>query len=154
MRKVGMTVSILMGITMSLFLSLIGTLTSGHFTVPGWIVSFLISTVVSLIIGFVIPMKKVNEGVTKALKLKERSLPARCVESLVSDFIYTPLMTFIMVFFAYKMAIRNGAPAASLSLGGMFFGSFWMCLAAGFLLIFILMPVFLKLALKWNGISR
>ena len=154
MRKVGMTVSILMGVTMSFFLSLIGTLTSGHFTVPGWIVSFLISTVVSLIIGFIVPMKKVTEGVTKALKLKERSLTARCVESLVSDFIYTSLMTFIMVFFAYRMAISNGAPAGSLSLGGMFLGSFWICLAAGFLLIFILMPIFVRLALKWNGIGR
>ena len=85
MRKIGMTVSICMGITMSFFLSLIGTAVSGHFTVPGWIISFLISTVVSLVIGFIIPIKKVTDGAVRALKLQPRSLVARCVESLISD---------------------------------------------------------------------
>ncbi|MCR5330734.1 MAG: hypothetical protein K6E62_06055 [Lachnospiraceae bacterium] len=153
MRKIGMTVSICMGITMSFFLSLIGTAVSGHFTVPGWIISFLISTVVSLVIGFIIPMKKVTDGAVRALKLQPRSLVARCVESLISDIIYTPLMTFIMVFFAYRSALSQGAPAGSLSLGGMFFGSFWICLAAGFLLIFIFKPLFVKMAMKRNGIK-
>ena len=153
MKKIGMTVSICMGITMSFFLSLIGTGMSGHFTVTGWLVSFLISAVVSLLIGFVIPMKKVTEGVCRVLKLKPRSLIARCVESLVSDLIYTPLMTFIMVFLAYKSAISHGAPAESMNLGKMFWGSFGICLAAGFLLIFILMPLFVNIAMKKNGVD-
>ena len=152
MRKVGIFVNICMGVTMSFFLSLIGTAVSGHFSIPAWLISFLISTVVSLIIGFVIPMRKVTEGVSRALKLKPRSLVARCVESLVSDIIYTPLMTFIMVFFAYRNAISHGAPEESLNLGRMFLGSFGICMAAGFLLIFIFMPLYVMLAMKKNGI--
>ena len=152
MRKIGITVSICMGVTMSFFLSLIGTAVSGHFTIPGWLISFLISTVVSLIIGFIVPMRKVTEGASRALKLQPRSLVARCVESLISDFIYTPLMTFLMVFFAYKSAIAHGAPAESLNLGRMFLGSFGICMAAGFLLIFILMPLFVKMAMKRAGV--
>ena len=153
MKKIGMTVSICMGITMSFFLSLIGTGLSGHFTVPGWLISFLVSTVVSLLIGFLIPMKKVTDGATKALKLKPQSLPARCVESFISDIIYTPLITFIMVFIAYKSAISHGAPAESMNLGKMFLGSLWICLAAGFVLIFIFMPIFIKIAMKKNGVG-
>lgn len=154
MRKVGMTVSILMGVTMSFFLSLIGTLTSGHFTVPAWLISFLISTLISLIIGFIVPMKKVTSGASGILKLKEGSFAARCVESLVSDIIYTPLMTFIMVFYAYRSAISHGAPAQSMNLGRMFLGSVGTCFAAGFVLIFIFMPVYLKQAFKSAGIVK
>ena len=153
MRKIGITVNICMGITMSFFLSLIGTGMSGHFTFPAWLISFLISTVVSLIIGFVVPMKRVTEGASRGLKLKPHSLIARCVESLVSDFIYTPIMTFIMVFFAYKNAISHGAPAESMNFGRMFFGSFGIGMAAGFLLAFIFMPLYVKMALKKNGIE-
>ena len=153
MRKAGIFVNLCMGVTMSFFLSLIGTAVSGHFTIPGWLISFLISTVVSLIIGFIVPMKKVTEGASRALKLQPRSLVARCVESLISDIIYTPLMTFLMVFFAYKNAIAHGAPAESLNLGRMFLGSFGICMAAGFLLIFIFMPLYVKLAMKKAGIQ-
>ena len=148
MKKVGLFVSICMGIGMSFFLSLIGMGLSGHFTIPGWIISFLISTAVSLIIGFIVPMRKITEGAVRSLKLQPHSLVARCVESLISDIIYTPIMTFIMVFYAYRSAISHGAPAGSLNLGGMFLGSVWICLGAGFLLIFILMPIFVKMAMK------
>lgn len=152
MRKVGMFVSICMGVTMSFFLSLIGTALSGHFSIAGWLIGFLISTAVSLLIGFIVPMKKVTEGASRALKLKPHSLIARCVESLVSDLIYTPIMTLVMVFYSYRNAISHGAPAESLNFGKMILGSIWMCLAAGFLLVFILMPLFVKMAMKKYGI--
>ena len=46
MRKVGIEINFCMGITLSFFLSLVGTLSSGHFTVPGWLLSFLVSTII------------------------------------------------------------------------------------------------------------
>ena len=153
MRKVGMTMSIFMGVTMSFFLSLTGTLTSGHFTVPSWLISFVISTVISLVIGLVIPMKKVNDKVVGALKLPPFSFAGRCLESFVSDLIYTPLMTFCMVFMAYKQAIAHGAPAESLNLGRMFLPSFLICFVVGFILIIIFMPIFLKLSMKMHGLD-
>ena len=153
MKKIGMTVSIFMGVSMSFFLSLTGTLTSGHFTIPSWMISFAVSTLISLIIGFLVPMKKVNDKVVGAFKLRPFSFPARCMESFVSDLIYTPVMTFCMVFMAYKQALSHGAPAESLSLGRMFVGSFLICFVVGFILIFILMPLFMKAAMKMYGVD-
>ena len=102
MKAVGRDISICMGVTMSFFLSLVGNLMGGHFTVPGFLISFVVSTVISLIIGFIIPMKKVTEGARNLFKLKPFTIGARCVESLTSDLIYTPIMTLIMVFMAWK----------------------------------------------------
>ena len=153
MKKVGMTMSAFMGITMSFFLSLTGTITSGHFTVPAWLISFVISAVISLIIGFVVPMKKVNDKVVGAFKLSPFSFAGNCLSSFVSDLIYTPILTFCMVFFAYKSAIAHGAPAESMNLGRMFISSFLICFVVGFILIIILMPIFLKLAMKMYGVD-
>ena len=153
MKKVGITMSAFMGIAMSFFLSLTGTITSGHFTVPFWLISFVISGVISMIIGIIIPMKKVNDKLVGAFKLPPFSFAGRCLESFVSDLIYTPLMTFCMVFFAYKSAIAHGAPAESLDLGRMFLSSFFICFVVGFVLIIILMPIFLKTAMKMHGID-
>ncbi|MCR4656039.1 MAG: hypothetical protein K5770_07415, partial [Lachnospiraceae bacterium] len=67
MRKVGMKMNILMGVSLSFGLSLTGNLSSGHFTVPGFLISFLASTVVSIIIGFLVPMRKLETAaVSKA----------------------------------------------------------------------------------------
>ena len=153
MKKVGITMSTFMGIAMSFFLSLTGTITSGHFTVPSWLISFVISGLISMVIGIVIPMKKVNDKLVGAFKLPPFSFAGRCLESFVSDLIYTPLMTFCMVFFAYKSAIAHGAPAESLSLGGMFLSSFFICFVVGFVLIIILMPIFLKISMKMHGLD-
>ncbi len=153
MKKVGITMSAFMGIAMSFFLSLTGTITSGHFTVPSWLISFVISGLISMVIGIAIPMKKVNDKVVGLFKLPPFSFAGRCLESFVSDLIYTPIMTFCMVFFAYKSAIAHGAPAESMNLGRMFLSSFFICFVVGFVLIIILMPIFLKIAMKMHGID-
>ncbi len=153
MKNVGITMSAFMGIAMSFFLSLTGTITSGHFTVPSWLISFVISGVISMIIGIIVPMKKINDKLVGAFKLPPFSFAGRCLESFVSDLIYTPVMTFCMVFFAYKSAIAHGAPAESLDLGRMFLSSFFICFVVGFVLIIILMPIFLKTAMKMHGID-
>ena len=143
MKKVGITMSAFMGIAMSFFLSLTGTITSGHFTVPSWLISFVISGLISMVIGISIPMKKVNDKIVGVFKLPPFSFAGRCLESFVSDLIYTPIMTFCMVFFAYKSAIAHGAPAESMNFGRMFLSSFMICFVVGFVLIIILMPIFL-----------
>ncbi len=145
MRSIGLKMSIFMGITMSFFLSLIGTGTSGHFSIPAWFLSFLISTVISLLIGFIVPMKKVNDQITSKLGLHPGQFSTRLVETLISDLIYTPLITFCMVFFAYKMAVSHGA---QLSFLPMFLSSLVICLVAGFLLIFIFTPFYMALITK------
>ena len=142
MKKISRRMSLCMGVTLSFFLSLIGTATSGHFSVPGWIISFIISTIISLIIGFLVPVKKVSDNACQKFNMQPGKLSTRCFESLISDLIYTPIITFCMVLFAYLMATRQGAPLHFLP---MFLSSLIICLITGFVLIFIFMPLYMKL---------
>lgn len=150
MKKIGIQISICMGITLSFFLSLTGILTSGHFSVPGWLMSFVVSAVVSLIIGFCVPMKKVGDAVTVKRGMKPGSIKARLTESLVSDLIYTPLITVIMVTLAYFQATSRGA---QLKYAPMLIKSLIICMIVGFVLIFIFQPIYMKLVFKKNGVE-
>ena len=145
MKKIGRRMSILMGVSLSFCLSLLGNLTSGHFTLPGFLISFAVSTLISLIIGFLVPMKKVGDSLANALHLKPRSLPAHCAESFMSDLIYTPVITLAMVALAWKMATSHGAQMPFLP---MFLHSLVLSMIVGYVLIFILMPVFFKLTTR------
>ena len=142
MRKIGRKMSVLMGVTLSFFLSLQGNLLSGRFTVPAFLISFAASTAISLVIGFFVPMKKVGDGVCAALGLSPRTIPARCAESLVSDLIYTPVITLAMVALAWRMATSHGAQVPFLP---MFLHSLGISMITGFVLIFIFMPLYMKL---------
>ncbi len=149
-KKVGLQMNLLMGITLSFFLSLTGTLTSGHFTVPGFLLSFLVSTVISIIIGFLVPMKKVNEGLERKMNLTPRSLKAKLIESLVSDFIYTPIMTLCMTALAYMQATKHGGHMPPYPI--MFLRSLGISMVVGYVLIFVFMPLYMQLVLKKNGL--
>ena len=150
MKKIGLQMSLLMGVTLSFFLSLTGLIAAGKFNVIGWIISFVISTIISLIIGFIIPMKKLTDGVNNKLGLKPGKLGTRCMESLISDLIYTPIITLAMVFMAYKKATAHGAKIPFM---GMFGKSLIISLVVGYVLIFVFMPLYMKLVLKKNGIG-
>lgn len=89
--------SILMGVTLSFFMSLLGTLISGHFTFVSWLISFGISLAISLFIGFVVPMPRIEAAACRKAKLHPGTLPATLLSALISDTIYTPLMTVVMV---------------------------------------------------------
>ncbi|MBO7474627.1 MAG: hypothetical protein J6U00_11655 [Ruminococcus sp.] len=150
MKKVGLQMSILMAVTLSFCLSLLGTLSSGHFTVPGFLMSFGISTVISLIIGFLVPMKKLEDGLVRKCGIEEHSLPARLLSTLVSDLVYTPILTFSMVFMAYKQATAHGSNMPFLP---SFIKSLILSLIVAYIIIFIVKPLFLKFVMKQNGIS-
>ena len=147
--------SILMSVTLSFFLSLTGNLTAKDgFKPMAFIISFIISTVISLIIGFVIPMRKVEAGITKGLGLRERSIPANIVSAIVSDLIYTPVMTLAMVALARKMAMKASDGHAELPpFIVMFLSSLLLCLIVAFIIILIVSPLFLKLVLNINGMD-
>ena len=151
MMKVGRAMSIRMGIAMSFCLSLVGTLTSGHFTPVGFLISFVISSIISLLIGFIIPMGKVSEGARMKAKLERGSIPARLLETFISDLIYTPIITLAMVFFAYRMVIKQSGGMAQPNFWGMFLPSLCICFVVGFILIFIVQPIFMKSVMKKYG---
>ena len=150
MKKIGMQMSILMGITLSFFLSLSGNLLSGHFTVIGFLISFAISTVISLVIGFTVPIRKISQQLCRKLNLKPHSLSELSIESLVSDVAYTPIITLCMVFLAYRTAVRHGA---SISFSGMYVPSLVISMILGYVLIFIFQPLYLKILFKANHID-
>ena len=148
--------SLLMGLTLSFCLSLTGLLSSlgkTEYTVSRFIVSLLInfavSFAISMAIGLFVPMKKVNDSLDKKLGLQPGKLGTRLFDSLISDLIYTPVITLTMVFIAYKQATGHGAKMPFLP---MFLGSLALCFTAAFILIFFLTPVYMKTALKKAGI--
>ncbi|MBR5722647.1 MAG: hypothetical protein IKX57_03390 [Oscillospiraceae bacterium] len=150
MKKIGLQMSVLMGITLSFFLALTGNLRSGHFTLPAFLISFLLSTVISLLIGLFVPMPKLEGAVCEKLQAEPRSMKGNAVTALVSDLIYTPVITLVMTLLGYRQAVQHGA---SVSFGGMFLVSLLVSLVLGYVLIFVLKPLFLKLVLKANGMD-
>lgn len=150
LKKIGMQMSILMGITLSLSLSLAGNLMSGHFTVIGFLISFAVSTIISLAIGFIIPLRRFSQALCRKLKLKPHGLGELCIESLISDIAYTPLITLCMTALAYRSAVAHGA---SISYSGMFIVSLIISMILGYVLIFIFQPLYLKILFKVNGIK-
>ena len=151
MKKISRQMSVLMGLTLSFFMSLAGNLASGKFTVIGFILSFIVSFIISVLIGLFVPMRRVNDAVDRKLGLAPGKLSTHAVESLVSDFIYTPLITLAMIAMAYKNAVSHGAKG--LKFGPMFGKALLLSLVIGFILVFFFMPIYMKLLLKKNGIG-
>lgn len=148
MRAVGMKMNVLMGVTMSIILSLVGTFTGGHFTVPSWIVSFAISLVISLIIGFLVPIKKLGDMVCNKCKVIPESLKGNLLSGLVSDLIYTPIITIIMVTVMLNSAAKHAPAGAVPPVARVLPGSLITTLIVGYIVIIIVQPIFLKMLIK------
>ncbi|MCR4645820.1 MAG: hypothetical protein K5695_10510 [Oscillospiraceae bacterium] len=151
MKRIGRTMNILMAVTLSLFLSFTGTFTSGNFTLPGFIVSFIASTIVSLIIGLVIPIKPISDKIAEKAHLQPRTFGRRCMDALVSDVLYTPILTLLMVGLAYFMASRHGSPIP-VPFILMFLKSFAISMIVGFILAYIFQPLYLGMLIKKYGV--
>ena len=148
MKKISREMGIRMGIVMSFFLSLTGTLISGHASIGRILINFLISTILSLIIGFLVPMGRITEGAASALKLRRGSMGETLLNCFIADLFYTPLMTFIMVYIGYKVAMVQSGGKAQLNLIAMYIPVLIICLILGFALIYFFQPRFMKQLLK------
>ena len=109
-----------------------------------------ILTVISIIIGTIIPVRRLSEGTCEKKGLARGSIGSRCLSSLISDCIYTPVITLAMTFLATKMAARMGGSIPFLPT---FLKSFILSMILGFVLIFIFTPFYLRLVLRSNGIE-
>lgn len=147
MRSISWQISICMGFTLSLFLSLMGNLLGGHFTYQNWLLSFALSFVISLIIGFSVPMKKINDSECRRHNLNPNKFSTHLLLSLISDAIFTPVISIAMVLLAYFMATKHGA---NLKLVPMLITSVLECYAVGYVLILIFTPLYTKLVFKIN----
>ncbi len=146
-KIVALRMTAAMGITLSFFLSLTGTVfrvlaTSQYdgFLIR-WLIGFMLSLLISLVIGFIVPMNKISDAIDRRFAWKHK-IGAGLLKCLVSDLIYTPFITFFMVFFSYRMARSSGAKVAFLP---MFLPSFFVCFVIGYVLILIFTPLYLKI---------
>ena len=138
-RKMGL----LMGFSMSFVLSFIGMVSAHAFTVPRFLLSFVISFLISFTITSLVPIPKITASAAEKCGLKPGGLARRALEALLSDLCLTPLMTFVMVYMAYRQAAAHGA---KIPFGPMILKSEIISLLAAFVLLFLLTPVFVKIA--------
>ena len=148
MKIAGMKISLLMGLTMSFCLSLIGMLSSGQFTVPGFLKSFAISFVISTVLGLLLPIKKISTSLCKKHGLAPGSVKGRIVDALITDLLYSPIMTLIMVYMAWKQATSHGA---RIPFGGMLLKAEIISFVAAFILGYAVAPVYESLIMKEFG---
>lgn len=160
MKKIGKKINLLMGLTMSIGLSIVGNIAGGgQRPVPaiiiGILVSFVASFIISMIIGTLVPMKTVGDKVCAAAKTNNSSFKGKALTSLVSDLIYTPIITLAMVALARVMAGKNDPKALEHMPPFiiMFLSSLAICFIVGWVLIFIFQPLYMKMVLKKNGIE-
>ena len=146
MKRINRRISILMGFTLSFFMSLVANLflAEGGFKIGAFFLSFGITLVISLIIGLLLPIKKMNDGIERKLNLKPRSLAANAIEALVMDCIYTPIMTLVMTLVAWKMA-NSQNPQANIPFLPMFLKGLLVGMLVGFVLGFVFQPLYTNL---------
>jgi len=152
MKKIGIKMTVSMGVVMSFILSLVGTLMGGHFTVPSWLISFVISLLISLVIGFIVPIKKVGDAFCNKCKTNPESMKGNLLSGIVSDLIYTPLITVIMVVVMLGNAAKHAPAGAVPTVGQVLPGSLLVCLIVGYVVIIIVQPILLKTFMK--GIQK
>ncbi|MBO4218072.1 MAG: hypothetical protein J5887_01000 [Erysipelotrichaceae bacterium] len=145
MKKAGLKMSVLMGAAMSTVLSLVGMLSSGKFTLKGYLLNVLISFFISFLLGLIVPIRKLSDRLTGRLNLPPGSVKARLAEALVSDAVYTPLMTTVMVYLAYRQAVAHGARISFLP---MWLPSMGISLLVAFVLAYALSPLMMKIAFR------
>ena len=158
MKKAGLKISLMMALVMSLGLSIIGNLTARRpegtpaiAIIISIVTGFIISFVISFIISVIIPIGRINDLLTNKLELKKGKLETRLFESLISDLILTPIMTLAMTGLAYFSAMKQSGGSAQITYSTMFLGSLSVCMVAGFILIFIFQPLFVKMFIPKMG---
>ena len=145
MRNYGKKMSLCMGIMMSLCLSAIGLLSANAFTPYAFLLNFAISFVIVSIVSRFFDAGMISMKVLRKKGIDPKSFKGRVLQALISDLIYSPIMTFVMVTIAYAMAARNGIkiPYILMLLKGMavsFVAAFFLCL--------IFTPIFEKILMK------
>lgn len=148
MRKKGLIINALMGCAMSFTLSLVGTCLSGHFTLPTWLLSFAISLIISLIIGFCLPIKNIGDWFCGLFKTSPQSFKGTLLSAIPSDIIYTPIITVVMEAFMLNMAAKHAPVGAVPPLIRVLPKSLAVCLVVGYVAIIIFQPLFVKFVIK------
>lgn len=153
MKKIMALMTILMGFTMSLVLSLVGTLVGGHFSIQSWLLSFGISFVLSLVIGFSVPVKKLGDKFCAKCKTIPESPKGNFLSAVISNLIYTPILTIVMTCTMVGIATKQ-LPDMAQRINIMVHAcipSLIVCLIVGYVAIVLFQPLFVKLLIGKNG---
>lgn len=137
-----------MGFTMSFILSLVGNLTSGHFTVPAWLQSAIVSFVISVVIGFLVPIKVLSEKACHLCKVELRSMKGNLVGAAVSNLVYTPILTILMVVMGLRTAAKHAPAGVVPPVMKVLPRSMIVSLVVGYIVILIVHPLFIRLLIK------
>ena len=138
-------ISLLVGATLSFILSLVGNLLSRQFEVRGWLISALVGLVITVAVGMIVPMVRISMLVHK--KFEKSPFVAHCIESLISDLIYTPVICYLMVLLAWFRSGRHFNFALN------YFRSLSVTFVVGYVLIFFLVPLYKKLVFHLNHVD-
>ena len=111
-RKKGILMSILMGMTMGLTFSTIAKLRMGAPILPlDILITIVTSAITGIFIGLVIPVRKLQEGSVKLLKIPEsKQLLCNIVMSLTSSLIFTPINCIPNMWYGMAMGMQNLPP--------------------------------------------
>ena len=149
MKKVGFHMNILMGFVISLCLSTTNTMAAEKPDMYTWLISFGTSALISFAVSFIIPMRKIEGGALHALKIKERTLPAKLISTFISDLIYTPFLTLAMVALVRMIVTKaSNGHAHFPPFPIMFIKSFIFSFVVAYCIIYILQPLILRFVLK------
>ena len=101
MKKISIRMSLYMGLAMSFTLSLVENISSKRFSFPIFFITLGASFLISVLIGLIVPMGRIGQAATK--NMRQGSIGARALESLISDLIYTPVITIVMVWLVHNL---------------------------------------------------
>ena len=142
MKKNARKLSLLMGIMISLSLTIIG-LYQAHSLTPGNIVfNFVISFSIMSIIGYFFNTGAISMKILNEHGIDPRSIKGRLLMALIIALINSPAMTFIMVTIAYFRLKSTGTDAPYLP---MLLRSMAASTVCAFILCLIFTPLFEKL---------
>lgn len=154
MKKVGFHMNILMGFVISLCLSTTNTMAAEKPDMYTWLISFGTSALISFAVSFIIPIRKIEGGALHALKIKERTLPAKLISTFISDLIYTPFLTLAMIALVRMIVTKaSNGHAHFPPFPIMFIKSFIFSFVVAYCIIYIFQPLILRFVLKANGID-
>ncbi len=158
LRKISLRISLYMAITMSFCLSIIGNvegyiMSGGKRPLPALItgiaVSFVVGFIISMLIGMVVPMKKVEDAVCRKAHTSVKSLKGKLLNTLVSDVIYTPIISTVQVILGYIQMPENQRPPFI----GMWLSSVVICMLFGYIIVFIFQPIYMNKTFSKFGIE-
>ena len=96
-------------------------------------------------------IKPISDRVAEKMHLRPKTFGRRCMDALIADVIYTPVMTLLMVGLAYFMSAKNGNPIP-VPFILMFLKSFAISMIVGFIMAYIFQPLFLGMLIKKYGV--